>query len=504
MSHRCSRNFWDRREFLFRSGGGISGLALAYLLDRHGLLSADAAAQNGADSCAAAAVGVNPYAAKPPHFKPRATAVISLFMGGGWSQVDTFDPKPALAKYAGQPIDGKVQGDVIVRQGYPGPLMPSPFTFKKHGQSGIEVSELFPHLSRHVDRMAFLRSVYGRSNDHVQGTYEMQTGQINLGFPSVGSWVTYGLGSSASSLPAYVVMTDARGGPLGGPNDWSAGFIPAAYQGTLFRSSGDPIVDLKPPAGLTAADQRARLDTLARLNEIDMQKFPGNSELAARISSYELAYRMQGCAPSVVDVSAESEATRKLYGLDEKISEPFGRQCLMARRLVEHGVRFVQIFAGGVGNQNTDTWDAHDDIKTNHTQHAAETDRPMAGLLTDLEARGLLDTTLVVMHSEFGRMPISQRGLGRDHNPGAQTVLMAGAGIGGGQVIGATDEFGYKAMEQPISYHDLHATMLHLLGLDHTKLTYRFNGRDMRLTDVFGTLIPQIAEPPGYEQRRGA
>jgi hypothetical protein len=288
-------------------------------------------------------------------------------------------------------------------------------------------------------------------------------------------------------------MTDARGGPLGGPNDWSAGFLPAAYQGTLFRSSGDPIVDLKPPAGLTTEDQRARLDALARLNELDMKKYPGNTELAARIASYELAYRMQGCAPGAVDVASESDATKKLYGLDDKITEPFGRQCLMARRLVEHGVRFVQIYAGGVGNQNTDTWDAHDDIKTNHTQHAAETDRPMAGLLTDLKARGLLDTTLVIMHSEFGRMPISQRGVGRDHNPGAQTVLLAGARIKGGQVIGSTDEFGYKAMEQPISYHDLHATLLHLLGLDHTKLTYRFNGRDMRLTDVYGTLIPQIA-----------
>src|SRR4051812_29627302 len=492
MSHRCTRNFWDRREFLFRSGGGISGLALAYLLDRQDLLSAEQPVRGGQAGCDAAAVGVNPYASKPPHFKPRATAVISLFMGGGWSQVDTFDPKPALAKYAGEPIDGKVKGDVIVRQGFPGPLMPSPFTFKPYGQSGIEVAEIFPHLSQHVDEMTFLRSVYGRSNDHVQGTYEMQTGQINLGFPSVGSWVTYGLGTVASSLPAYVVMTDARGGPLGGPNDWSAGFIPAAYQGTQFRSTGDPIVDLKPPPGMSADSQRAQLDVLAKLNELDMQKFPGNSELAARISSYELAYRMQGCAPGAVDIASESEATKKLYGLDDRVSEPFGRQCLTARRLVERGVRFVQIFAGGVGNQNAHTWDPHDDIKNNHTQHAAETDRPMAGLLTDLQAQGLLDSTLVIMHSEFGRMPISQRGLGRDHNPGAQTVLMAGAGIKGGQVIGATDEFGYKAMEQPISYHDLHATLLHLLGLDHKKLTYRSHGRDMRLTDVYGTLIPQI------------
>jgi hypothetical protein len=488
VSHRCGKNFWDRREFLFKSGGGISGLALAYLLNRDNLL----AAAPGSDACAAPPVGGSPYAPKAPHFKPRATAVISLFMGGGWSQVDTFDPKPALTKYAGQPIEGKVKGDVIVRQGFPGPLMPSPFTFKKYGQSGIEVSEIFPHLSEHVDEIAFLRSVYGRSNDHVQGTYEMQTGQINLGFPSVGSWVTYGLGAAASSLPAFVVMTDSRGGPLGGPNDWSAGFMPAAYQGTLFRSIGDPIVDLKPQAGLTPEDQRARLDALAKLNELDMEKFPGNSELAARISSYELAYRMQGCAPSAIDTSTETEATKKLYGLDNKITEQYGRQCLMARRLVEHGVRFVQVFAGGVGNQNTDTWDAHGDINANHRQHAAETDLPTAGLLMDLKSRGLLDNTLVVMHSEFGRMPISQRGVGRDHNPGTQTVLMFGAGIKGGQAIGASDEFGYKAQDQPISYHDLHATMLHLLGLDHTKLTYRFNGRDMRLTDVYGTLIPQI------------
>jgi Protein of unknown function (DUF1501) len=489
MSHRCGRYFWNRREFLFQSGGGISGLALAYLLDRDRLLSAAAPP----DACSAPASPSNPSAPKPPHFTPRATAVISLFMGGGWSQMDTFDPKPMLTKHAGEPIDGKVHGDVIVRQGFPGPLMPSPFSFKAYGRSGIEVSEIFPHLAQSVDEIAFLRSVYGRSNDHVQGTYEMQTGQINLGFPGVGSWITYGLGSVASSLPAYVVMTDARGGPLGGPNDWSAGFMPAAYQGTVFRSTGDPIVDLKPPAGMTAEDQRARLDALAKLNEIDMQRFPGNTELAARIASYELAYRMQGCAPEAVDIASESEATKKLYGLDDKVTEPYGRQCLMARRLVERGVRFVQIFSGGVGNQNVDTWDAHGDIRSNHSQHAAEVDLPTVGLLKDLKSRGLLDTTLVIMHSEFGRMPISQRGVGRDHNPGTQTVLMFGAGIEGGQVIGASDEFGYRAREQPISYHDLHATILHLLGLDHTRLTYRFNGRDMRLTDVYGTVIPQIA-----------
>jgi hypothetical protein len=466
----------------------MSGLALAYLLNQDNLL----ASQPAAGGCSAQPIGFNPFAPKAPHFKPRATAVISLFMSGGVSQVDTFDPKIALTKYAGQPLDGKVAGDVIVRQGHPGPLMPSPFTFKRYGESGIEVPEIFPHVAGHVDEIAFVRSVYGQSNDHVQATYEMQMGQTRMGFPSVGSWVTYGLGSESSSLPAYVVIHDVRGGPIGGVNDWSSGFLPASYQGTLFRASGDPIVDLRPPATVSPEQQRARLDLLARLNELDMQRNPDNAELAARISSYELAFRMQGCAPEALDVTRESEATRKLYGLDDKVTEPFGRQCLMARRLVEHGVRFVQLFHGGMGNQNVDTWDAHGDVKSNHSQHAAESDLPIAGLLTDLKARGLLDSTLVIWHGEFGRMPISQRGVGRDHNPGAMTVWMAGAGIKGGQAIGATDDFGYKAAEQPVSYHDLHATMLHLLGIDHKRLTYKFNGRMMRLTDVYGTLIPQI------------
>jgi hypothetical protein len=485
---RC-KTCWSRRDFLFRSGGGVSGLALAYLLNRDHLLAAEAA---GTGTCAATPIGVNPFAPKAPHFKPRATAVISLFMSGGVSHVDTFDPKSALTKYAGQPLDGKVTGDVIVRQGHPGPLMPSPFQFKKYGQSGIEVSEIFPNVAAHVDDIAFLRSVYGQSNDHVQATYEMQMGQTRMGFPSLGSWVTYGLGSESSSLPAYVVIHDARGGPIGGVTDWSSGFLPASYQGTLFRATGDPIVDLKPPSSVDPEQQRARLDLLAKLNELDMQQYPGNSDLAARISAYELAFRMQSCAPEALDVTRESEATRKLYGLDDKMTEPFGRQCLMARRLVEHGVRFVQLFHGGMGNQNVDTWDAHGDVKSNHSQHAAESDRPIAGLLTDLKARGLLDSTLVLWHGEFGRMPISQRGVGRDHNPGAMTVWMAGAGIKGGQAIGASDEFGYKAAEQPISYHDLHATILHLLGIDHTKLTYKFNGRNIRLTDVYGVLIPQV------------
>ena len=268
--------------------------------------------------------------------------------------------------------------------------------------------------------------------------------------------------------------------------------MPATYQGTVFRASGDPIIDLKPPAEVAPEQQRARLNLLGKLNEIDIQKNPGNSELAARISSYELAYRMQGCAPEAVDVTRESEATRKLYGLDQATTEPFGHQCLMARRLVERGVRFVQLYHGGLGNQNLDTWDAHENVRDNHGRHAAEVDVPIAALLKDLKARGLLDTTLVIWQGEFGRMPISQRGVGRDHKPGAMSIWMAGAGIKGGQVIGATDDFGYKAEQQPIPIHDLHATILHLLGMDHTKLTYLFNGRNMRLTDVYGNLIPQI------------
>ena len=487
MSHKCTKHFWNRRDFLYQSSGGIAGLALTSMLNQQGLLAAE---PNTA--CGATPLGSNPYAPKAPHFAPRAKAVISLFMTGGPSAVDLFDYKPALAKYAGEPLEGKVHGEVNVRQGFPGPLMPSPFTFKPYGQSGKMISEVFPHIASHVDEIAFIHSVFGRSNDHVQATYEMQSGQIRVGFPSAGSWVTYGLGAESSSLPAFVVLNDHRGGPIGGPTNWSAGYMPAAFQGTLFRSSGDPIVDLKPVAGMTPETQRSRLDLLAKLNELDMEKFPGNSELAARISSYELAYRMQGCAPQAVDIVNESEATKKLYGLDNTVTESFGRQCLLARRLVENGVRFVQLFHGGMGDQSIDTWDAHSDVKSNHGQHAMESDQPIAALLTDLKARGLLDSTLVIWHGEFGRMPISQRGIGRDHNPGAMTVWMAGAGIKGGQSIGTSDDWGWKAQDQPVSYHDLHATMLHLLGLDHTKLTYRFNGRDMRLTDVYGTLIPQI------------
>src|SRR5262245_58842165 len=303
------KNFWKRREFLFRSGGGMAGLALAHLLYQEGLLGAP----QGSGACDAQASGYNPYAARPPHFPARARQVISMFMSGGVSHIDTFDPKPALQKYAGQPLTGK--GDVVVRQGNPGPLMPTPFQFWKYGQCGMDVSKLFPSIARHVDEIAFIRSLYGKSNDHVQAAYELNTGKIQMGLPSVGSWVTYGLGSESQSLPAFVVIYDYRGGPLGGPANWSAGYMPADYQATVFRPSGTPIIDLKPPAEVSPEQQRARLDLLGQLNELDLKNYPGSSELAARISSYELAYRMQGCAPEAVDVERETAATRKLYGM---------------------------------------------------------------------------------------------------------------------------------------------------------------------------------------------
>ncbi len=471
----------SRRDLLLQAGGGISGLALADMLGRESLFAA---------SPEAMAPPRSPISPRPGHLPARAKAVISLFMTGGVSHVDTFDPKAMLKKYHGQPLSG--QGRIRVRQGYPGPLMASPFKFKKYGQAGIEVSELFPHVGSIVDDLALIRSAQGRSNDHVLAHYEWNTGSFLMGSPSVGSWVTYGLGTENQSLPAFVVIYDHRGGPNAGTTNWSSGYLPAAYQGTVFRATGDPILDLNPPSSVTAQQQRARLDHLLRLNEEHAKKYPDSTELAARIASYELAYRMQGTAPEVVDISQETETTKRLYGLDDPVTEPFGKQCLLARRLVERGVRFVQLYNGAKRRQNIDDWDAHSTLAENHSQHAREVDKPIAGLIRDLKQRGLLDETLVMWHSEFGRMPISQRGVGRDHNPGAMSLWMAGAGIGGGQVIGATDEFGYKAIEQPVTYHDVHATLLHMLGLDHERLTYLFSGRHMRLTDIHGELIPQI------------
>lgn len=471
----CPKRFWSRRELLSRFGGGIGSLAFADLL------------------CGADASGdANPFALKQPHFPSKIKSVISIFCYGGVSHIDTFDPKPALFKHAGEALTG--DRAVKPSQGHPGGLMPSPWEFKKHGQSGIEVSSLFPHVAKHVDDIAFIRSMYSLSNDHAPALYQMNTGFILPGHPSMGSWITYGLGTENQNLPAFIVFSDWRGGPIGGAPNWGNGFMPAAYQGTQFRSTGDPIVDLKPRGGATfdAARERQRkwLDLLGKLNEEHLAKYPGESELSARIGAYELAYRMQMAAPDATDLGKESETTRRAYGLDQKQTEYFGRQALMARRLVERGVRYVQIFSGG-GNF-TESWDAHFSLRENHEMHCGETDQPIAALLSDLKSRGLWDSTLVIWHGEFGRLPITQRGDGRDHNPYGYTVWLAGGGVKGGTVVGSTDEFGLRAEENKKSVNDLHATILHLMGFDHTRLTYYHNGRQMRLTDVSGDVIRPI------------
>jgi hypothetical protein len=465
--HHSTRRLWSRRELLSRLGAGIPTLALADLLH---------------------AARTDPMAPRRPHFTPKAKAVISVFCYGGVSHVDTFDPKPVLAQRAGEAMTGK--GDVVVSQGNPGGLLPSLWKFSRHGQCGRWVSELFPHVAAKVDDIAFIHSMFSLSNDHGPALFQMNTGTVLAGHPSMGSWITYGLGSESENLPGYVVFTDHRGGPIGGAPNWGNGYMPAAYQGTQFRSAGDPIVDLLPPRDVSRERQRRWLDWLGEMNAEYLTKNPADSELAARIASYELAYRMQSHALETVDIERESAATRKLYGVGEEPTHFFGRQALMARRLVERGVRFVQIYSGGGNFQ--ESWDAHWDIRDNHGKHCAETDKPIAALLTDLKARGLLDSTLVIWHGEFGRMPISQRLDGRDHNPYGFTLWMAGGGVKGGVAVGSTDEYGYRAEEDRKSVNDLHATILHLLGFDHERLTYPYNGRDMRLTDVSGNVIQQI------------
>lgn len=463
-----NQRFWSRRDLLNRLGGGIAGLAMADLA-------------KGASS-------INPMTPKAPHFPAKAKAVISIFCYGGVSQVDTFDPKPELKRRAGEAMTGK--GNVVVSQGHPGGLLPSPWEFKKYGQCGMDVSSLFPHVGSMADDISFIRSMYCISNDHAPALFQMNTGFILTGHPSMGSWLTYGLGSENENLPAFVVFTDWRGGPIGGAPNWGNGFMPAAYQGTPFRSSGDPIVDLRPPAEMTPDRQRKWLDLLGKLNDEHLARNPDDNEFSARIAAHELAYRMQTHAVKAVGLEQESDATQKLYGLDEPDTEYFGKQCLMARRLVERGVRYVQIYSGG-GNF-TESWDAHFDLELNHGMHSKETDKPIAGLLRDLKGRGLLDSTIVIWHGEFGRMPISQRMNGRDHNPYGFTVWLAGGGIKGGQIVGSTDEYGYKAEENRKSVNDLHATILHQMGLNHEKLTYPHNGRNFRLTDVSGSLIKEI------------
>jgi hypothetical protein len=455
-----------RRQFLTRAGGGLGLLALT------DLLGVSAGAADGE------ARGDTVYPPRPPHFAPKARSVIWLFMEGAPSAFDLFDPKPELDRSNGK----RIQIDVF--NGNPGPLMKSPFKFKQYGQSGAWVCEKYQNVARHVDDIAFVKSCFTESNDHVPALYQMNTGVARAGLPTAGAWVTYGLGSENRNLPGFVVLGNTQG-IKGGPLNWSAGFLPTTYQGTLFRSQGSPILNLRRPKDVAAEDQRAQLDLLGTLNRQHLGSHAGEPDLNARIESFELAYRMQMEAGDLVDFSQESPQMHRLYGLDQSVSRSFGGKCLLARRLVERGVRFVQVYSDG-------EWDAHSDLAGNHSQHCAATDVPIHGLLTDLKRRGLFDSTLVIWGGEFGRMPVSQGSNGRDHNPKGFLVWMTGAGIKGGASHGETDEIGYRAAVDPVTVHDLHATMLHLLGIDHKRLTFLHNGRRYRLTDVAGNVLTKI------------
>ncbi|WP_020471628.1 DUF1501 domain-containing protein [Zavarzinella formosa] len=462
----------NRRDFLFQAGGGLGGLALAAMLQQE----------------ASAAPTVNPLAPKKPHFDGKAKSVIFMFMVGGPSPLDLFDPKPELEKWRGKPLPeslGKFPSQFT--KGDSG-LLPTARKFQKHGKSGQWVSDLMPNLATCVDDIAFLKSCFCNSSIHAPAIYELHTGRTLMGHPSLGSWVTYGLGSVSENLPAYCVMPQPEGVPEGGAPCWSAGYLPTVNQGTLFRKGANPIINLKPPRGVGDEQQRRTFDLVKKLN--DQQLDPTDSELSARISSYELAFRMQQAAPEAVDLTREQETTREAYGLNRKETADFGTRLLLARRLVERGVRFVQVYSGG-GPLITQ-WDAHDDIKSNHETMCGHVDQPIAALLKDLKQRGMLDETLVVWCSEFGRTPFSQGGRGRDHNPYGYTMWMAGGGVKGGQSIGALDDFGMKAVKHRTSVNDFHATILHLLGLNHEKLTFRHNGRDERLTDVAGEVVEEI------------
>ncbi|MCX6593037.1 MAG: DUF1501 domain-containing protein [Acidobacteria bacterium] len=465
----CSRS--SRRDVLRAAAHGFGGIALEAMLAK-----------------GAFAERTNPLAAKPQHFPGKAKNVIFLFMVGAPGQMDTFDPKPLLKKYEGQKLPesfGKITSQFTDGST---PILASPFEFKQYGQSGAWVSDLFPNLKDCVDDICFVRNFYTESVVHAPAMYQVHTGRILMGYPSMGSWVTYGLGSATDNLPAYVVMPQPEGTPEGGTPCWGSAFLPAVYQGTLLRPGPTPILHLKAPAGTTPERQKATLDLLQKMNDLDTA--PGDSEMASRIASYELAFKMQSHAPEAVDLNKESEATKKLYGLDRKETSEFGTRCLLARRMVERGVRFVQIYSGG--GPVSVQWDAHKDLVPNHRKMAGMTDQPIAALLKDLKSRGLLDETLVIWGSEFGRLPMSQSGNGRDHNMFGFTMWFAGGGVKGGQTIGATDDFGLYCAGTKYHMRDFHATILHALGLDQHKLWYLHNGRHEKLTDFGGNVIKEV------------
>ena len=464
---------WTRRDFLRRAGGGFGALALADLLQRIPLGAAQPAM---------------PLAAKPLPLRARAKSVIFLFMEGGPSHLDLFDPKPLVNQLAGQPIPPSF-GRVITAMGeFDSPILGSKRTWKQHGQSGLWISDWLPQTATMADELAVIRSCVADGINHSAGVCQMNTGSVLAGRPSLGSWVTYGLGTENQNLPAFVVMQDGPATVINGPRNWGSGFMPAIYQGTRITPSSEPISNLNIPEGVSAAQQRGKIDYLNALNRAHSRGHDENPDLEARIASYELAFRMQAEAPEAVELKGESAATRQLYGMDEKPTAEFGRMCLLARRLVERGVRFVQLYSGA-GSK----WDAHSDIEGNHSRLCLATDKPIAGLLKDLKARGMLEDTLVVWGGEFGRTPQSEKGTGRDHNATGFTMWMAGGGVKGGQAIGATDEVGLHAIQDRLHVHDLHATILWLLGVEHTELVYNYKGRPERPTLNEGEAFKAIA-----------
>ena len=453
-----------RRDFLRSAGGGVGLMALNALLhtDHVGAATTSRPASQSVQS---------------PHFPPRAKRMIWLFMHGGPSHVDLFDPKPELVKYAGQPLPDSFGAVMTRRKVANNPLLAPIKPFRPHGKSGLEISDFLPRIAKHADDLCVIRSLHGDSVNHPQSVYQMNTGSILMGHPSFGSWLAYGLGSENANMPAFVVLPDPGGGLKGGPPAWGSGFLPATYQGTTMRAGATPILNLHPQKTISAAQQRATLDLVRSMNRRHQLMRDEDDELAARIDAYELAFRMQTAAPEIVDLSQETHETKSLYGLDNPKTREFGERCLLARRMIERGVRFVQLYSG-----DTNGWDAHSDVAKNHGEYCQRTDKPIAGLLQDLKRSGLLEDTLVVWCGEFGRMPMSEQGKGRDHNPWGYSGWLAGAGIRGGRAYGATDAIGLRAVENTVHVNNLHATLLHVMGLDNSDLTYYHNGLDERLT----------------------
>jgi hypothetical protein len=468
--------YLSRRDMLARAGTGFGAMALADLMQHEALRAAPLSPEPRA-----------PSSSRRPHHAPKAKSVIFVFLEGGPSHVDTFDPKPALEKYHGQPLPPSFKPVILAMGEKNPPIMASQRKWAQHGTGGLWVSDWLPHLATCADDLCVIRSLHSDGLNHSGGVCQMNTGSILAGRPSLGSWVAYGLGTENANLPAFVVMEDNPGQVINGPKNWGAGFMPALYQGTAILPGNEPIQYLANPKDVTEERQRAKLALLAELNKRHAAERPEQSELEARIASYELAFRMQAEAPQVVDLSDESAETRALYGMDRKETASFGRQCLLARRLVERGVRFVQLYHGS-GSK----WDAHSGIEKNHSGLCAASDQPVAGLLKDLKRRGLLDDTLIIWGGEFGRTPMSEKGDGRDHNPYGYTMVLAGGGVRGGRTVGATDEIGLHAVEDRLHTHDFHATLLHLLGLDHMQLVYRHKNRPERPTLNEGTPCAKV------------